>query len=261
MIKNKRGFTLIELLVVIAIIAILAAILFPVFAKAREAARTTACLSNIKQLGTAFLMYAQENDGGYPTLHYEAALAVGDANSELMNGHAAIGTPEQVDYCKISSIKALLDPYVKSGGLWKCPSDTGVNPNYEIGKRFTSYHYRFWFMQNQFAETTKNTMMDETWLTHPGLVYCFNETTAFHDYRPYPGEPVGWAWYPDVKENYVFCDGHAKSYPMDKVQLRTYPSWGTPHQYDMHWPRQEFTANGAWPWFNPGNPRMNDLDQ
>ncbi|NUQ71226.1 MAG: prepilin-type N-terminal cleavage/methylation domain-containing protein, partial [Chthonomonadales bacterium] len=57
---RKNGFTLIELLVVIAIIAILAAILFPVFAQAREKARTISCLSNAKQMGTAIMMYAQD---------------------------------------------------------------------------------------------------------------------------------------------------------------------------------------------------------
>ncbi|MBC7808437.1 MAG: DUF1559 domain-containing protein [Akkermansiaceae bacterium] len=63
----RSGFTLIELLVVIAIIAILAAILFPVFAQAREKARQTACLSNQKQIGLAFLQYAQDYDGGFPS--------------------------------------------------------------------------------------------------------------------------------------------------------------------------------------------------
>jgi len=63
---NKRGFTLIELLVVIAIIAILAAILFPVFAKAREKARQSSCSSNLKQLGLAFLSYAQDYDETFP---------------------------------------------------------------------------------------------------------------------------------------------------------------------------------------------------
>jgi prepilin-type N-terminal cleavage/methylation domain-containing protein/prepilin-type processing-associated H-X9-DG protein len=62
----RRGFTLIELLVVIAIIAILAAILFPVFAKAREKARTASCLNNIKQLGLAMMQYSQDYDEYYP---------------------------------------------------------------------------------------------------------------------------------------------------------------------------------------------------
>jgi len=66
----RRGFTLIELLVVIAIIAILAAILFPVFARAREKARQTSCLSNMKQLSLAFMMYAQDYDEGWPATTY-----------------------------------------------------------------------------------------------------------------------------------------------------------------------------------------------
>ena len=65
-VQRRRGFTLIELLVVIAIIAILAAILFPVFARAREKARTAACQSNLKQLSLAVLMYAQDSDGMAP---------------------------------------------------------------------------------------------------------------------------------------------------------------------------------------------------
>src|SRR5687768_14208579 len=65
-VPGRRGFTLIELLVVIAIIAILAAILFPVFAQAREKARQTSCLSNLKQLSTAMMMYAEDSDGLFP---------------------------------------------------------------------------------------------------------------------------------------------------------------------------------------------------
>jgi prepilin-type N-terminal cleavage/methylation domain-containing protein/prepilin-type processing-associated H-X9-DG protein len=67
----RRGFTLIELLVVIAIIAILAAILFPVFAQARAKARQAMCLSNLKQLGTAFMMYVQDYDETYPPTDYD----------------------------------------------------------------------------------------------------------------------------------------------------------------------------------------------
>ncbi|MBC7807537.1 MAG: prepilin-type N-terminal cleavage/methylation domain-containing protein, partial [Akkermansiaceae bacterium] len=65
--RVKSGFTLIELLVVIAIIAILAAILFPVFAQAREKARQISCLSNQKQIGIAMMMYVQDYDETYPT--------------------------------------------------------------------------------------------------------------------------------------------------------------------------------------------------
>jgi prepilin-type N-terminal cleavage/methylation domain-containing protein len=68
--RRTGGFTLIELLVVIAIIAILAAVLFPVFAKAREKARQIACLSNTKQLGLGFIQYSQDNDEQLPYCFY-----------------------------------------------------------------------------------------------------------------------------------------------------------------------------------------------
>lgn len=71
--KQSRGFTLIELLVVIAIIAILAAILFPVFARARENARRTSCLSNLKQMGLGMMMYVQDYDETYPYGYYTPA--------------------------------------------------------------------------------------------------------------------------------------------------------------------------------------------
>jgi prepilin-type N-terminal cleavage/methylation domain-containing protein/prepilin-type processing-associated H-X9-DG protein len=71
-VRTRRGFTLIELLVVIAIIAILAAILFPVFAQAREKARQTSCLSNMKQQGTAMMMYVQDYDDTYAQVWYQA---------------------------------------------------------------------------------------------------------------------------------------------------------------------------------------------
>ena len=67
---RRSAFTLIELLVVIAIIAILAAILFPVFAQAREAARQTSCLSNTKQFAVATIMYVQDYDETYPMAYY-----------------------------------------------------------------------------------------------------------------------------------------------------------------------------------------------
>src|SRR4051794_1908915 len=97
--RNRlAAFTLIELLVVIAIIAILAAILFPVFAQAREKARATSCVSNFKQLATGVLMYTQDYDGGYPLLQW---LDTYDANP---------AHPDKV-------IGNLLEPYTKNEGI------------------------------------------------------------------------------------------------------------------------------------------------
>src|SRR5438876_5300704 len=72
--RSKKAFTLIELLVVIAIIAILAAILFPVFAQAREKARQATCASNLKQIGTAFMLYTQDYDETFPPTDYDDAV-------------------------------------------------------------------------------------------------------------------------------------------------------------------------------------------
>jgi len=103
--RNNKGFTLIELLVVIAIIAILAAILFPVFAKVREKARQTSCLSNEKQLGLGFLQYAQDNDERYFTGVPDKTDSSGNYEGE---GEGWGGS---------------VYPYVKSVGVFKCPDD------------------------------------------------------------------------------------------------------------------------------------------
>jgi len=105
--RKAVGFTLIELLVVIAIIAILAAILFPVFAQAREKARQTSCLSNTKQIGLGLYMYVEDYDELMPTAF--AAVAV-------ING----GDPG----CPID-FESQIAPYVKNQQLYKCPSDGG----------------------------------------------------------------------------------------------------------------------------------------
>src|SRR5438128_2166045 len=87
--RDKRaGFTLIELLVVIAIIAILAAILFPVFAQAREKARQATCLSNFKQIGLGVMMYVQDWDETYPTSRLKALPGGSDCNQKIITWKA-----------------------------------------------------------------------------------------------------------------------------------------------------------------------------
>lgn len=106
---KHRGFTLIELLVVIAIIAILAAILFPVFASARDRARSAACLSNEKQIALALVQYMTDYDGGIPQISYYA-------------GSSTTSTTT-IPYVP-GSWMVTLYPYTKTIAVYSCPSDT-----------------------------------------------------------------------------------------------------------------------------------------
>src|SRR5690606_6094999 len=102
--QSKRAFTLIELLVVIAIISILAAILFPVFSRARESARRSSCLSNLQQIGLAFMQYTQDYDEAYPLTSWRDPAYPNDTNYSWTIG---------------------AEPYMKSIQLFRCPSDEG----------------------------------------------------------------------------------------------------------------------------------------
>ncbi len=109
----RRGFTLIELLVVIAIIAILAAILFPVFARAREKARQASCLSNVRQMSNATMMYLQDYDETYP------------AGLILTNGTAQ-GPVSQSSYFTTAWLTGdIIYPYVMNRQIFFCPSADG----------------------------------------------------------------------------------------------------------------------------------------
>lgn len=150
--RSLYGFTLIELLVVIAIIAILAAILFPVFARAREKARETSCLSQLRQLGLALHMYAQDYDEMFPFDSY-----IGNPHPMLVNG---------------------LSPYVKNRNLFYCPSaraleagaqstayqgpaDSVVNTDANWAAYRITYKYYSWLVPDPWAKTMTPRILSE----------------------------------------------------------------------------------------------------
>ena len=150
------GFTLIELLVVIAIIAILAAILFPVFARARENARRTSCLSNLKQVGLGIMQYVQDYDERYP-IYRVAALS------------------SNYDFKPYGWVESI-EPYVKSKQLFQCPSEpdspnTAYKPG-QLGSRYTDYALNIWISGlsiNSSGTAVKGSGMSMAELSKPSV--------------------------------------------------------------------------------------------
>jgi len=145
-VNRKQGFTLIELLVVIAIIAILAAILFPVFSSAREKARTASCQSNLKQIALALKMYTSDYDQRYPTNAYSSHqqdVAIGPCGTKTSNDAAGNILWHQ-NLCT----------YTKSLQIFDCPSDNRTwNGNYtgDIG-----YGYNWRWLGNRKEHELQN---------------------------------------------------------------------------------------------------------
>ncbi len=200
----KRGFTLIELLVVIAIIAILAAILFPVFARAREKARQTSCLSNQKQLALAWHMYVQDYDEWIPP--YSRMVWTGGS------------------YYWGERWYEVLAPYIKNTQVFGCPS----NPVYWIGYAYNGYYLRepAWG-QPQGASTLSE-------ISKPAETIMCGESLAGQYFLYMPSHvniaSLVWRFTFDRHNggcNYSFCDGHAKwlnkgEFPPDNSTL---PKW------------------------------------
>jgi prepilin-type N-terminal cleavage/methylation domain-containing protein/prepilin-type processing-associated H-X9-DG protein len=192
----RRGFTLIELLVVIAIIAILAAILFPVFAKAREKARQSSCLSNQKQIALAFLSYVQDYDEVFPYLYYYP-MAAGTYNC----------------YYWVNA----LTPYCKNTQLFKCPSHTGNNYPSDMynGNGWSSPATISYMMNYSIVGTGIGSIesSSDVFMTWDGLGPQYNSNY----------DPTNQNYYRVFRHNdganYTFVDGHAKFYAKSSVPL------------------------------------------
>jgi prepilin-type N-terminal cleavage/methylation domain-containing protein len=198
MLNRRRGFTLIELLVVIAIIAILAAILFPVFARAREKARQTTCVSNLRQLGMALHQYASDWGEVFPRDKY-----MGNSDERLMR-----------------LVGPLKKYTAENAGIWYCPSaaiatkydPTVVQSDANWAKGNVTYIYYSWLQKdprrNKFVPRRLTELNDPSaWLM--SCWYQSGGAPFFHLYKHAMALPV------------VFLDGHVDTLfgrPIDNFQ-------------------------------------------
>jgi prepilin-type N-terminal cleavage/methylation domain-containing protein/prepilin-type processing-associated H-X9-DG protein len=232
--SRKKGFTLIELLVVIAIIALLAAILFPVFARARENARKASCLSNMKQLGLGFAQYIQDYDSRYPgagqiqkwqngghwiTGNVNALPGLTNANGTYDPASGKVALPDDP--------KSALYSYVKSTQIFICPS----NPDGRI-------------KQLSYTMNCAIAGANETGITGPAEVIVLDDEAQNNDGYFYavsnPNSTDQMTKIHNGGGNLLFADGHAKffrfeSFPINNVQpglgMKTRLT-GSPRFYD-----------------------------
>ncbi|HEX2999665.1 MAG TPA: DUF1559 domain-containing protein [Armatimonadota bacterium] len=246
--RKELGFTLIELLVVIAIIAILAAILFPVFAQARESARKATCQSNLKQIGLAVQQYLQDYDEVFPPANYKVTGPYG-ANGSVV-------TTNTVWW-------ALLDPYVKSGvsstiaqvsannegkSIWVCPTfNTSYPTATPAGQPQRSYvcnsrvFFRFGGVDGFGAVPLASIQYpSQLVMVAPGQGNAGaadggddrNTAVQFDNYRVATGRHHGGA-------NYLLADGHVKWY-------RAPNPWNNPDGGQVASQRSRYPYAAAW---------------
>lgn len=227
---RKSGFTLIELLVVIAIIAILAAILFPVFARVRENARRSSCQSNLKQVGLATIQYVQDYDGTYP---YVADTQTNYQSRRWMDN---------------------VQPYIKSTQVFTCPSDSSgtaqyLPPESRLGTASTAAKWGS-YIGNQFQTNGINGVMEaaiedasqtvnviegqtNTTATVNAAIFCLaaaqaagtcpalSKTAEPHQLYGTGNPNVGWGLARHLGTiNVLFIDGHVKAMNVDRLAER-----------------------------------------
>jgi prepilin-type N-terminal cleavage/methylation domain-containing protein/prepilin-type processing-associated H-X9-DG protein len=224
---RRRAFTLIELLVVIAIIAILASILFPVFAQAREKARQAGCASNLRQIGLAVRMYAQDYDETFPH----------NCDEPRPNGSTK-RTPVE-GTCWAGWISNVLAPYEKNAQIYKCPSVSttwGFN-NWRLPDKAGSYSYNYRSLGGAWGpvgKTPGQAVITEAAILEPSrLAMMWDSANSWADCG-YMGScginarDLDWyrkkdftltSWH-NGRNTYLFVDGHVKTLSWPQV------TWG-----------------------------------
>jgi prepilin-type N-terminal cleavage/methylation domain-containing protein/prepilin-type processing-associated H-X9-DG protein len=165
---RKLAFTLIELLVVIAIIAILAAILFPVFARARENARRASCLSNLKQIGLGIMMYTQDYDEKYPTVFVGTRGSAGDGytiqtDASMPGKHYRVNDGSYSNYWMTWMDEVF--PYVKSLQVFVCPSQPDNYRDYNGNQSYNVPYYGY----NKYGNGIAAAQVDQPSITMLGM--------------------------------------------------------------------------------------------
>jgi len=205
----RRGFTLIEMLVVVGILAVLAAIIFPVFAQARGRARQAQCIANLKQLGQALEMYSSDYDDLYP-------FAVDAADS--LCPQIWDGFPQwQAWIPYMPRIKDVIQPYTKSREVLHCAADTGYdhleNTSYPLDGEPTAFEA----MGNSYHWRTEVAFQH----VGPSLLAYPAETNIMMDGH---GSWHGGRNYTDGRWNILYGDGHVKNVNYEQFD----DAWFTP---------------------------------
>jgi prepilin-type N-terminal cleavage/methylation domain-containing protein/prepilin-type processing-associated H-X9-DG protein len=211
----KKGFTLIELLVVIAIIAILAAILFPVFARAREKARQSSCLSNVKQIALAVLMYTQDYDETFPP-QYNFYRPLLDDYPTAWDRH---------------SWKVGLVPYIQNDQILVCPS---------MAAEGSDEHWMYHPQNGGYGSNMRYVFGYQAWRNLPSYCYPYGSGIGVvslpliekpaEQYMLGDSDGMGYIQYNHYTRafrhnelmNVAFCDGHAKAQTEGDTMNRTH---------------------------------------
>ena len=216
--RGEKGFTLIELLVVIAIIAILAAILFPVFARARKQAQKTSCLSNLKQIGTAINMYTSDWDEKYPyVLGFNLQTMPVTTYTTVFNSITAAECGETTG---TGSLPMLLSPYVRNMRIFLCPTiaeGTWVTPDATVtygATTLTTYLFNAVALKAYGGSGATNhiriTGMSEGMCERSAdAVLVWDGKCGYTD-----GTSVDAQTAHDDAVNVLYADGHAKTFVM-----------------------------------------------